>query len=223
MRIDIYLHKSESRKKIPEGLPEGSRLFVYRNDKNVGEVYTQIYLLDAEGEWVLERDIEEMERPWRPGEQETFEEGVDRERVIDFFMSRGFNDATPQREYSLMCEFERQLFKFGGHGDWFVEDKIPTYPTWSIRIKRDADLAAAHEEITFALAKMKGRVGERDEYYVDLSEHTYSEHGIFHIIWNGEEHFSLRRTRWGSEDTIEEFSTLVDLLTFVQRFHWSEY
>lgn len=200
-------------------LPEGTTLVQCRED----EYGTPMYRFHVEdGDWVMDEDFIERDRAWKAGEQEEFESNMDRERILNYFLSE--DDSRPQREYSAMCSSEHDYLEFVKHsGTYSPDDETgERRNVFQISLNTDSDLDVAEEEIVWAFKKVAATYPKWNPLYISIFEHTLSENGIYYIYWNRRKSFRLMKCTYGSEREIAKFTSWRSLLEYVSKHHYYE-
>lgn len=215
----IVFETGEKKALKAANLPEGTTLVQCRKD----EYGTPMYRFRIEGgEWIMDENFIERDRAWKKGEQEEFEQDMDRERIVDFFLRDG--DRGPQREYSAMSNAEHQYLNFCTHAGTFQPDEESgeRRNIFKISLNTDSDLDAAEEEITWVFRKVAKAYPKWNPIYIDIFEHTLSEGGIFYATWNRRKGFKMMKCTYGREEELASFTSWRSLLEHVAKHHYYE-
>jgi hypothetical protein len=173
---------------------------------------------------VVEEDFVENARPWKKGEADVFVKGVDRERVVDYFLSKREGDSIPQREYSTMSNLEYDLLKFVKHDGCYETDKKTSKQRnlFRISLNRDSDIKAAQEEVSWLLTKIVKAYPDWQPIHLGVFEHTLSQYGIYSLDWDGKKSFVLNKCTYGRVEKLKEFNDLYSTLEYIAKNHYYE-
>jgi hypothetical protein len=189
-------------------------------------VMVEKYGAQLEGQQLLWRDdnITLRNTPFKPVEPE-----FDRQALIHWWMhvyvpdGRG-DENTPYEVFKTWSNSVYGLFQYVS-----VNGYVPDTMQSAVQFvaDRDAPIVDQVAELRLWLPHIRPWIYDKSEFqprlvrFVKVFEHTLSEHGSYHLLFDPETEESwLEKTTWGHARTVKNFPTLEEMVGYVASHHW---
>lgn len=170
------------------------------------------------GKWALIKDYSEVDRPWRGGEKEEFEKGLDKYKVLKFFVEQKEDDDVPYREYAVLSDKLSEYFKYFGNSGMYRRYKGRfAHNIFSLHVPSDTQLFEdTYKEISLLFREMKKKYGDKFAS-IPFSIMTNTDiYGSPELVWYPKKRkFVVQLLVFGKGTKKESFRSLKGALKYI--------